>query len=159
MANEVVNKQSFVIANGKSQNVLQMRILKRGALFDQQTSVVVKKLNFKCSEVDLIQEINQIFFYNKNYRKELKKWEEHQALVKQGGEQNGPRKTSASEDLHQYFVLACTVVKNSFCRFAIIDLDCKEATEVLMKAWNQRFMEMYPTETLEVSLYDSEFKK
>lgn len=82
VAEEVVNKQSFTIANGKSHNLLQMRILKAGAQFNPDTSVVVRKLNFKCTEIDLIQEINQIFFYNKNYRKEIRKWEEHQALVK-----------------------------------------------------------------------------
>jgi hypothetical protein len=56
-------------------------------------------------------------------------------------------------------VLACTVVKNSLFRFAIIDLDCLEATQVLIKAWDERFMEMYPSDTLEVNLYNSDFKK
>lgn len=64
-----------------------------------------------------------------------------------------------AEELHQYFVLACTVVKNSLYRFAIIDLDCFEAAQVLIKAWNERFMEIFPSHNLEVSMYDSDFKK
>jgi RNA recognition motif-containing protein len=29
----------------------------------------------------------------------------------------------------------------------------------LVKAWDERFMEMYPTDSLEVKLFNSDFKK
>jgi hypothetical protein len=128
-----------------------MRILKHGSNFNPETSIVVKKLNPKCSEVDLIQEINQIFHYNKTYRKEIRKWEDFQKKEK--------KKPGLFEDLNQYFVLGCTVVKTTQFRFAIIDLDCHEATQVLIKAWHQRNMETYDGDVLEVSMYDSDFKK
>jgi hypothetical protein len=50
-------------------------------------------------------------------------------------------------------------VKSSLQRFAIIDLDCPEAIQVLKKAWHERSMESFPSDTLEVAVYDSDFKK
>ena len=60
-----------------------MRILKLGTNFNSESSVIVKQLNEKCSEVDIIQEINQIFHHNKIYRKEIQKWEDKQNATKQ----------------------------------------------------------------------------
>ena len=56
-AHEVVNKQSFKLFSGKTQktrHVLQMRILKIGASFNSESSVIIQKLNEKCTEVDMI---------------------------------------------------------------------------------------------------------
>ena len=79
-----------------------MRILKIGASFNSESSVIVQKLNEKCTEVDIIQEINQIFHHNKVYRKEIQKWEEKQGKAKKGGE------------IHQYFILGCLVKQTRF---------------------------------------------
>jgi hypothetical protein len=48
-----------------------MKILKIGANFNSESSVIVKQINEKCSEIDIIQEINQIFHHNKKYRLEI----------------------------------------------------------------------------------------
>ena len=56
-AHEVVNKQSFKLFSGKTQktrHVLQMRILKIGASFNSESSVIIQKLNENCTEVDMI---------------------------------------------------------------------------------------------------------
>jgi hypothetical protein len=124
-----------------------MRILKQGAHFNSESSVIVQKINEKCSEVDIIQEINQIFHHNKVYRKEIAKWEEKQSGKK-------------SEEVHQFFILGCLVKQTRFQkRLAFIDFDCPEAAQVVIKNWNERFMEMYPSNQLEVSLYDELHRK
>jgi hypothetical protein len=42
---------------------------------------------------------------------------------------------------------------------AYIDLDCPEAAQVLIKAWNTRYMDLYPTNCLEVSIFDPNQRK
>lgn len=48
-----------------------MRILKEVGDYNNETSVVVSKVNDQCTEQDLISEINRIFDFNRTYRKEL----------------------------------------------------------------------------------------
>jgi len=55
-----------------------MRILKDKAQFNPETSIFVRNLNPACTEVQLIQEINQLFKYNLTYRNELLKWDRKQ---------------------------------------------------------------------------------
>lgn len=100
VANEVVNKGSIKVAG----NQLKMRILKEKGNYNPETSVYVGSLHASCSEQDLIAEINQIFEYNKIYRKELQKWEANQRS-KQG--KQGSRQPE--EPIHPYFVLSCIV--------------------------------------------------
>ena len=71
VAREVVAKQAFRIDD----NVLHMRILRDRASFNPETSVYISSLNKDCREQHIITELNQIFSYNKTYRKELEKWD------------------------------------------------------------------------------------
>lgn len=76
-----------------------MRIMKDKAHFNSETSVYIGQLNKQCSEQDLIKEINQIFTYNKVYRKELEKWEAKEKGIK-------------PKSVFPYFVLSCLVLAN-----------------------------------------------
>lgn len=142
VAREVVAKQAFRIDD----NVLHMRILRDRASFNPETSVFISSLNKDCREQHIITELNQIFSYNKTYRKELEKWDkkrnkESQPPSKKG---KGNQRDHWKSDIQEYFVLSCLLLPNkeagSAKRSALVDLDCKEAVEVVIKAWDQKSM-------------------
>lgn len=171
-AKELVNKQSLKI----EQNVLQMRILKDKAQFNPETSIFVRNLNPGCTEVELISEINQVFRYNLIYRNEMLKWETkvkekaaEKAEEKKTHNKNSKRqknqessRNQAKEKISQYFVLGCLIIKNRQTlqskRIAFIDFECADAAAVIIKAWNERKMEIYPNR-LDVIMFNHEHIK
>lgn len=97
-----------------------MRILKEAGCYNQETSVYVGRIHEKCSEQDLISEINRIFDFNRTYRKEIQKWEIIQKK-RQGVAVD-------EEAITPYFVLSCSVFQTQTKRYALIDLSHPEAT-------------------------------
>ena len=142
VAREVVAKQAFRI----DENVLHMRILRDRASFNPETSVFIGSLNKDCKEQHIISELNQIFSYNKTYRKELEKWNKKRSKESQppSKKSKGNQRDFWKSDIQEYFVLSCLLLPNkeagSAKRFALVDFDCKEAVEVVIKAWDQKSM-------------------
>lgn len=107
-----------------------MRILKEQADFNKESSVYVGKINGKCTDQDIVNELHQLFLYNRTYRIEMQKWE------------NKKNKNSSKGPVHPYFVLGVYMAKGAK-RFAFVDFDCKEAAEVVIKAWNGKTMSAF----------------
>ena len=121
----------------------------------------VGSLNKDCTEQHIITELNQIFSYNKTYRKELEKWDKKRNLANKAlsKKNKGNQRDHWKSEIQEYFVLSCLLLPNKEAgpvkRFALVDLDCQEAVEVVIKAWHQKSMTSF-FNTLTVLPYTSD---
>lgn len=99
-----------------------------------------------------------------NKVKEKKAAEEAKAMKKNKKDAKPGRRSPKieKEKLSQYFVLGCLIIKNRKTlqskRIAFIDFECADAAQVIIKAWNDRKMEIYPNR-LDVIMFKTDHIK
>lgn len=128
-----------------------MKKLAEKSAHTRDTSLVIKSMDLRCSEQDLISHIGYIFRSNFDYRREMAKWERIQ-LEKAG------QKTKAKE-LTQFFILSCYVVRGASGiskGVAIVDLNCAEAAQVVRKGLHDRKLPNF-VNTLSVESYQEAY--
>lgn len=137
VAHAVVIRNSLKL----SSQVLQMRI-HRDVRFDSETSVFVGQLDPRCSEQDLVGEIGDLFRQDRNYRRELLKWE-----ISEARRQGRRPPDGRPSDVEPHFILGCALHHNpkrgASKSFAFIDFNCSEAVDAVIKAWHEKSMRSF----------------
>ena len=107
-------------------------------IFSRETSFVVKNLDLRVNEADIMATLDNIMKANRVYRQQMATWEEHMAK-KQG-------QAVIKKALPHFFVLACHVFRTqngSSKGSVLLDFNCVEAANVARKGLHDRKLDGY----------------